>query len=180
MEQDHREYLAAYVEEKRAPRALARFLEELSPPASCLVRDLIEAVNPSANALRGLLRLADEIGVREEKKLEEVLDAAALRELAAVQGKSRKEKQKLLREELERMRFPELARVKARLEQLQQELLQSFGVRIELPPDFEGDQVSVKMVMSKPEDFRRAGRQLVLLADDLHLRELFSLLEGEW
>lgn len=171
--------LARYIEEKCAGDRLGAELAALEGGERAALERLIESLRPSANSLREMLRLAQEISRREGAALAEVLNCSDV--AAALEaGGSSKERQKRLRQVLERRRYPQLHKLQLELEKCREQILAELGLRLELPPDLEGDTLSVTISGRNARDFEVQGAKITELSAHPALLRIISLLQGEF
>ncbi|HQH25775.1 MAG TPA: hypothetical protein PLP17_00135 [Oligoflexia bacterium] len=168
-----------YIAEKHVGGSLLSILRRLEAQDSRSVCALIEAINPSANTLRGLLDLVYEICRRDARKLHEVLALPVVHDVVRHEKLSRKEKQKALRIELEALRYPQMNSVRCKINAAQQELLRQFGLRVEAPKDLEGDTLTVRLSVRSLNEFADYAEKLKLLSRHPAAGEMFKLLRGE-
>jgi hypothetical protein len=168
-----------YISEKRISGSLLERLKILEAEDTAALLFVLEAANPSANTLRVMLTLVDEICSREKKKFRDVLGSGGCVKIMENEKLSRKEKQKRIRLELEAIRYPETKKVRDKLTEAQEQVWAECGIKLELPQDLEGDSVSVDLSSQSPGDFRRLGEKLKLLAEHPATARVFKLLRGE-
>ncbi len=171
--------ISAFIKERRADQKLCDRLSRLAPQEQVVVEKIISSLNPSANTLKELLRLAEEIAARESSTLAEVLNAEEIEELLE-HPSSKKDRQRLIRVELERWRFPQLGRLRDQLQDCQQQILSELGLRVELPQDLEGDTLSLTISAKNGRDFAVQGAKMTELSAHPALAKIFSLLKGDF
>lgn len=171
--------LQRYIEEKRVSGVLLERLQGLQERDQGALISLVEAINPSANTLRGLLTLVDETCAREQKELSQILASPEVASVLEENGLSRKEKQKKVRFFLEGLRYPETKRVKERLGELERILVKELGLRVECPHNLEGDAIGIKVAARDAIELQESAEKLRQLAEHPALAEVFLLLKGE-
>jgi hypothetical protein len=168
-----------YIAAKHVSGKLLSRLQALSGDDAGAVAALVEAINPSANALRGLLQLADEICLRDGVKMQQVLTVASIKAVLENDKLSRKEKQKEIRFELETVRYPVLSALRRELTQAQAELVRDTGIRLEAPVNLEGEMLFVSLSARSADEFGRLAEKLQSLALHPATKRIFELLRGE-
>lgn len=168
-----------FISEKRIEGELCARLRNLEGDSREAVSTLIEAVNPSGNTLRELLRLADEIGSRDRTSAGAVLLSPPIAG-ALKTPLSRKQKQAEIRRLLEAKRYPEVAEIHRRLNQAQKDLAAATGLRVEFPPDLEGEKLTVTVAARSPGELAEAAEQLRKLAEHPATSEIYAILRGEF
>ena len=171
--------IGSFIEERRVDAKFQSRLNELQETEQVIVERLIQCLSPSANTLRELIRLAEEIAARESRSLLDVLSAEKINQLLE-HSSSKKERQRLIRQELEQQRFPKLHKLHAELNQYQTQLLNDLGLRLELPRDLEGDTLSLTISAKTARDFERQGAKITELSTHPALARIFSLLKGDF
>lgn len=168
-----------YISDKHVPEELASQLLRLQGEDGECVHQLILLLSPSANALKGILQLAEEICVIRDCSLSTVFEGSEVQSILLNERMSRKEKQKFLRLQLEAVRFPTAGKIRQTLEGAQQAMLKSHGVRVHFPADLEGDRLEVKVFFSSPEELLRIASALNKVANDETLAQMFQSLRGD-
>lgn len=170
--------LEELIADRRIDGALLETLREIAKTDGALLDELADALRPSANTLREILRLAREVALRDGCGLSAVLLPERLREIGGNESMSVKERQRLLRRELELRRYPEKSRMQKAAEDAAREIRTRFGFSVTLPQELEGDSLGLEVVIRNPEEARKAAEQLAALAGSAELCGLFDLLLG--
>lgn len=173
------EILNRFIAERRVSGTFLKVLENLSQEEVLLVQRLIEILHPSANSLRALLELANEVAARDGFSLTELLNRKQITQTLEAEGLRRKEKQRQLREILFSLRYPQFAETKALLQELQKELMTKYSVLLSLPPELEGEAISLTIRSNSSEQIKKSAEKLKILAEDPQLLKLFSVLQGD-
>jgi hypothetical protein len=176
--------LESFLQERQVEGEFRAQLLALDAEAQAVVGRLVSVLAPSANALRELLSMATEVAARDKATLQDVLSEREILTLIAdldSQQRSSNKKQLFaeVKQHLFARRYPEVARVQSRLAALQKEIATRFGLRVELPPELEGDKLSVSVAARSAEDFAKVGAALLELSRSEQLREVYALLKGE-
>lgn len=179
MEQEIRPIFEEFIKERHLDISFLAKLESFDAPVRNLLSLIMSELKPSANALIGLLDLAEEIVQREKCDLVQVLLSEQFAEAMSLEGLPRKEKLKKLREVLERRRFPERSELEDKINSLQKSLRSNHNLKVKLPQELEGDSIEVIILGRCPEDFSLAADRLNGLAKSEELKMLFSILQGE-
>ena len=170
--------IQSFISERYVTGVFRERLETLSTSDSSAVAQLVSQLQPSANFLRDVLDLAEEISARDGKAPHDILSEPGVREI--ILGElGRKDKQKRIRQYLESRRFPMRSKIAARLNMLQRVIQKNAGVRVEFPEDLEGDQLTCAISFRSADELSRVAEQLAGLKDATELKEMFSLLRGE-
>jgi len=177
--QDTRLIFEEFVNERHLDKCFLTKLESFDASVRNVLSLIMSELRPSANALSGLLDLADEIVQREKCEPSHVFLSVQFSEAMALEGLQRKEKLKKLREVLERRRFPERTELEDAINSLQKSLRSNYNLKVKLPHELEGDSIEVLISGRCPEDFSLASDRLNGLAHSEELKMLFSILQGE-
>ncbi|MCB0324744.1 MAG: hypothetical protein KDD69_14275 [Bdellovibrionales bacterium] len=171
--------LTQYITEKHVGGALRARLETLEAAERECIERVVCGLNPSANTLRALMGLAEEIGARDGMSLVEVFSSPEVT-AALVEQAPRKVRQKRVREVLHARRYPEIHAIKARLQQARQQVLVDCGLTLELPEDLEGDAIQVSLTVRSAEELARAAERMQQAANHPSTTTVFSILKGEY
>jgi hypothetical protein len=169
--------LHVYLSEKQIVGHRRQEFDSLSGTDREVLIRLVDALKPSAGAFLEIIRLAREIAVRDRCSLQQVLEDAGTWSAANTHG-SAKQQTKLLTHALTRRRFPETARIEEKLERCRRSIAQDLGLRVEVPPDLEGDSLSLGVQFSSVDQLREIARKLDCLADHPSTSEMLLTLRG--
>ena len=172
--------LATFKKERRPDSELSARLDSLAAEYHQLLGDILQGLRPSANNLREILRLSEEIAARDKLNLHSVFTLAGLDSILSNEKLSRADKTKKLKNELADLRYPERARMAARLRELQKELVKATGVRVKFPEDLEGDSLLIELRAKDTQQMRGHGESLSKTSEHPALREIFDILRGEY
>jgi len=140
----------------------------------------IAALTPSENASRAMLGLVRQISRRDGISEEELFSSNEIVEICSREKLGRKDKLKLLRNLLEKQRYPLKAKLEAELSQCSKEILKDLGIKLELPPEFEGDSVSFHIKAKTLEQIDQASERVSALSRHPAMSRIFSVLAGEF
>ena len=171
--------LSDYLRERQVEHGLSARLQGLGVSERGFFEQLVTRLRPSANFLRDVLDLVEQIAGKERIQLAAL--TAELGETSAMQEESRlgpKDRQRELKKCLERRRFPETARIETALVERQRGLAKDTGLRVQYPDDLEGDSLTLTLQFSSSQKLGEMSRAIEQLAADPRLEEMFSLLKG--
>ena len=172
--------LKEYASQRKFSRSMMETLEELSFDDVVAVERLVSALQPSENTLRGILQLSTEVSARDKVVLSSLLNSTELVTIMTRSKVNRKDRQRAVREWLEGERYPLKQRISGELASLRRELVRESGFKIELPPQMEGDSLTVQMKISTTEECRSASEKLLALAESPSCQRVFDILQGEF
>lgn len=169
--------LKSYLESRKAPESLVSFIFCLTPTAIDRVCVLTDALRPSANTLRDILHLADEISARDGFPIENLLSSKEVSHI--LEHPDRKVRSKNLKDYLQELRFPQLAEIKQKLDSRVEEIANQVGLRLTLPQNLEGDTICANISIKTPDDCAKYAKILGDLEQSPALNEIFSILRGQ-
>jgi hypothetical protein len=131
------------------------------------------------NHLRDLMDWLEEIALRDQTKIAEVLARKSITEVESHPRLGRADKLKRIKEEIRRLRFPRLAQVEDSIRVRIRELKLHPQIRISVPPGLEGGRLQVEFSASSADDLLAVIAKLADAAGKDALREIFGLLGGD-
>ena len=87
---------------------------------------------------------------------------------------------KALKAALRRLRYPQLCTAERRAADLAAQLRLPSGVRVELPPNLEGEEVAVTMRARSARELRAQAHAIAAVLQGDAIDDLFAVLEGRW
>ena len=150
-------------------------LVKLAPGDREAAISLFEALNPGRNKRREILTWLEETARREDLSFDRILDSEEIRVVLAADNMGRPQKEKKVREILRNRRYPNLTR----MEKLRSEGLKALklpaGLRLDLPPHFEGLEFTLDLTFKDMNSFNRAVSAAEKLKDNPDLAALMEL-----
>jgi len=171
--------LEKYIVDRRVDEAFADRLRSLSSEDLTAVNNLISIIKPSANSLRGIMRLLEEIAHRDSKGIAQLLSEASISDLLSVGNVKGKVLQGKLVSLLESLRYPERALLNDKLQVKLKELVREFGVSVTVPEELEGDSIVVSFKARSSEEISKKAAKLVEIGEHPACKEIYSILLGE-
>ena len=142
--------------------------------------DLLERYEPGRNRQRELFDLLDDLRSGERPRgsgaLDRVWDASGAREVDEDARTDRPLRFRRILECLHRLRRPHLSRHQDRYRRLKGELKVPPQIRLQVPPYFEGDLLSVSFSCRNPAEFRHLAGRIEEMAGRPELGRIFELL----
>ncbi|GEM_PF-4012314 len=173
--------LEEYIAEKRLDNSLAERLRALTAADRPTILELLEELDPSANTLRELFRLADEVARRDRSTISAVI-LGVREELSATLANAklgRKDRQRLFREALERRRYPVREQIRQELLACEERLLRELNLRCRAPQDFEGDTLEISATVRSAADLQQLAERLQQASDHPSFKRILDILKGE-
>ena len=149
-------------------------LSNLPPEEASAFFEVLGRLKLSQNKQTEIIRLAQEIAMREDLRSAQVLESEDVRAIVDSAEFNRNEKGSMLRAYLKRRRFPAVAEAEEKfLKELKALKLNEY-VRITPPPYFEGDSYTVRMTFKNLEGFHEGREALNALAKNPALKRLLD------
>src|SRR4249919_3167478 len=138
------------------------------------------AVGPRVgeNHLRDLIDWLEEIALRDQSTIEEILASKPITDIESDSRLGRADKLKRVKEELRRLRFPRLVQIEDSIRARIQEIKLHPEIRLTVPPGLEGGKLRVELSASSPEELKRLTTKLAEAASTDAARQIFALLTG--
>jgi hypothetical protein len=172
------ESIGGYAREKGfQSTTLERWLGWDQPARDALFRLVLE-LKIGENHLRDFMDWLEEIALRDQCKIEEVLASTAIVEIESDPRFARADKLKRIKEQVRRLRFPRLAQAEGTIRLKIQELKLHPEIRIAAPPGLEG-KLQVQLSASSYSELKTLAVKLIAAVDKDPVREIFDLLAGQ-
>jgi hypothetical protein len=132
----------------------------------------------SENHLRDLMEWLEEIALREQLTIEEILASQPIVDFASDPRLGRADKLKRMKEEIRRRRFPRLTQTEDAIRARIRELKLHPEIRLMVPLGLEGGRLQVELSASSHDEFKRLVIKLAEVATDNKIQQIFALLAG--
>lgn len=137
------------------------------------------ALKVSENHVRDLMDWLEEIALRDQSSIHDVLSSRNIANIETDPRLGRADKLKRIKEQIRRLRFPRLAETEDAIRARIQELKLHPNVRLSVPSGLEGGKLHVEFNASSPDELRRLTAKLGEAVDKELVKEIFALLVGE-
>src|SRR5919106_2149561 len=172
------QWICEYAREKGFhPKTLTRWLEWERADKEALF-ELATALKVGENHVRDLMDWLEEITLRDQCAVHEILAQKALADIQSDPRLGRADKLKRIKEQVRRLRFPRLSQVEDSIRTRIQELRLPSAVRLAAPPGLEGGYLHVEFSASNTEELRKFAAQLAEVAGHESVKEIFRMLAG--
>lgn len=171
--------LEKYILDRRVDPSFAARLQGLEQDDQQSLLRVISLIKPSANSLRGIFRLLEEIAHRDAKSMSQILSEPSISELLSAENLNGKALQAKLIEMLEGIRYPERAIMNAKLKGKLKELVREFGVAVAVPDELEGDSIVLTIKARSCEEISQKAEKLLKMGEHPACKEVYSILLGE-
>ena len=136
------------------------------------------AFKVSENQLRDAMDWLEEIALRDQSTIHEILGVNVITEIHTDPRLGRADKVKRIKDQLRRMRFPRLAETEDAIQKKLQSLKLHPEIRVSVPPGLEGGRIQVEISAASREELRRASKKLSEATENELTAEIFTLLSG--
>lgn len=145
-------------------------------------RDVLAALavdlKASENHLRDMMDWLEEIALRDDAKIHEILASPAIAAIRTDPRLGRADKLKRIKEQLRRRRFPRLAVLEDALGATIKALKLPAGMRLNAPPGLEGGRLKVEFDAGSAAELRELSERLSAAAATDAMAQIFALLSG--
>lgn len=171
--------LESYINDKKVDTRFADHLRQIDGRDREQIIKIISHLGPSANTLRALLRLAEEIAQRDSQSLAEVIGDSSISAILSNDKIGRKDRQFKIISALEMKRYPERGRLQARVDANVKRLVRDFGVQVKVPDELEGDTLLISLKARSGEELNEKIASLADIGNHPACREIYAILLGE-
>jgi hypothetical protein len=159
------------------PQTLERWLGWGAAARNALFRLAVD-LKVGENHLRDLMDWLEEIALREQLTIEEILASQPIVDFASDPRLGRADKLKRIKEEIRRWRFPRLAQTEDAIRARIHKLKLHPEIRLTVPLGLEGGRLQVELSASSHDEFKKLVIKLADTVTDNTVREIFALLAG--
>jgi len=149
-------------------------LSRLAPEEATAFFDVLEGLKLSQNKQREIIRLVQEIAMREDLRSAQVLECEDVRAIVDSPEFNRNEKGSMLRDYLKRRRFPTLVKAEEKFLKEVKALKLNEYVHITPPPYFEERSYTLRITFKNLEDFDKVRETLNAMAKNPALERLLE------
>jgi hypothetical protein len=132
----------------------------------------------SENHLRDMMDWLEEIALRDDAKIHEILTSPRIAAICTDPRLGRADKLKRIKEQLRRRRFPRLAALEDALGATIKALKLPAGMRLSAPPGLEGGRLKVEFDAGSAAELRELSERLSAAATTDAMTQIFALLAG--
>ncbi|HKY07616.1 MAG TPA: hypothetical protein VJQ55_05220 [Candidatus Binatia bacterium] len=133
----------------------------------------------SENHLREMMDWLEEIGLRDNTTVSEILTRSTIESSKSDPRLGRADKLKRIKEHLRRWRFPRLAALEESVRLKVQALKLPASIQLSVPPGLEGGRVQVSFSARNLDEFEKLTHRLSDVASSGILSEIFEFLSGQ-
>jgi ParB family chromosome partitioning protein len=134
--------------------AMALSLAQLKNDDAVGFAEIFKTLNLSLNKQREILTLAQEIAVREDMSIPELLTEKEIKDLIVANTIDRAEKTRMLRQYLKQRRFPEIARAETAFAKRVKKLKLGSNIQLIPPKNFEGSNYTIQLYIENLADLK--------------------------
>ena len=143
------------------------------------LQEIVVSLKVSENHLRDMMDCLEEISLRDNVKVREILGRPVLVSVKTDPRLGRADKVKRIKEELRRWRFPRLAAVEESIRIKIQALKLPAEIRLRVPPGLEGGRIQVEFSAASAAELAELTSRLSAAASTSSTAEIFDLLSGQ-
>ena len=158
-------------------QTLARWLS-WQPPDRGALAEIALPLKISENHLRDMMDWLEEIALRDQEQIHEILGRKVLGNITTDPRLGRADKLKRVKEQVRRWRFPRLAETENAIREKIQALKLHPGIGLSVPPGLEGGRVQVEFSAASREELRQLTSKLSEALEKAVASEIFELLSG--
>lgn len=159
------------------PQTLERWLSWAEADRYALA-EIAFALKMSENHLRDAMDWLEEIALRDQSTIQDVLASKAITEIHTDPRLGRADKVKRIKDQLRRLRFPRLAETEDAIHKKIHALKLYPEIRMSVSPGLEGGRLQVEICAASQEELRRASKKLSDASENELTAEIFALLSG--
>lgn len=148
------------------------------PSDQVALAELAFALKIGENHLRDLMDWLEEIALRDQAPIHQVLGRTMVGDITTNPRLGRADRLKRLKEQVRRWRFPRLAETEDAIRTKIQALKLHPSVRLSAPPGLEGGRLQVEFSAASHEELNRLTAKLSNALEETVMAEIFELLSG--
>ena len=160
------------------PQTLRRWLSWDQSDRDAL-SGLVFALKIGENHQRDLMDWLEEIALRDQSKIQELLTSDAIRNIESDPRLGRADKLKRIKEQVRRLRFPRLAHTEDLIRARIQELKLHPEIKVTVPLGLEGGSLRVEFAAANQDELKRQIAKLTEAAEKDSIAKIFALLAGK-
>jgi hypothetical protein len=149
------------------------------PVDQTALEELAVSLKISENHLRDMMDWLEEISLRDDAKICEVLARAAIYSIKTDPRLGRADRLKRIKEQLRRWRFPRLAAIEESIRVKIQALKLPAEIHLGVPPGLEGGRLQVEFSAASVAELEKLTHRLSDAAATRLVAEIFDLLTGQ-
>jgi hypothetical protein len=148
------------------------------PSDQVALAELAVALKIGENHLRDLMDWLEEIALRDDAQIHQILGRKILGDITTDPRLGRADKLKRVKEQVRRWRFPRLAETEDAIREKIQALKLHPTVRLSVPPGLEGGRLQVEFSAASHEELKQLSAKLSDALAKAVSAEIFELLSG--
>jgi len=143
------------------------------------LEEIIVSLKIGENHLRDMMDWLEEISLRDEVKIADLLASKAIFEVKTDPRLGRADRLKRVKEQVRRLRFPRLAAFEDSVKAKIQALKLPAEIRLSVPPGLEGGRLQVEFSAASLAELRSLTERLRAAAASDSAQDIFQLLSGQ-
>lgn len=176
---DFEEGLKHYIATHEVPMSVFEILANLSPEDRRAMFTLVSTLKLGVNKIKELLTDLDEIALRDNCPIHQVLSDTHIQEILTQKKYSGPQKAEQVRRIIREKRYPHLTSLEHKYKKQLKQLHLPHSLRLQTDRFFEDDTLSATFRFQTPEQLKTTAEHLLKLAQMPELKEFFSLIQGK-
>jgi hypothetical protein len=140
---------------------------------------LVVELKISENHQRDLMDWLEEITLRDQCKIQELLTGKVMKDIESDPRLGRADKLKRIKDQVRRLRFPRLAHTEDLIRARLQELKLHPEIKVSVPVGLEGGSLRVEFSATNQDELKRQIAKLTEAAERDSIAKIFDLLAGK-
>ncbi len=176
---DFEEDIKRYIAVHELPMSMFELLANLSSDDRTAVFTLISTLKLGVNKLQELLTYLDEIALRDNCPIHDVLADHHIHEILTHEKHSRPQKAKHIRRIIRGKWYPQLTALEHEYNERVKQLHLPHGLRLQTDKFFEDDNLSATFRFQTPDQLKVFAEELLQLSQKKKLQDLLDLIQGK-
>jgi ParB family chromosome partitioning protein len=176
---DFEEELKQYIAAHELPMSMIEVLANLSPDDRTAVFTLVSSLKLGVNKIKELLTDLDEIALRENCPIHQVLNNTPIQEILTQKKYSGPQKTEHIRQIVREKRYPHLTSLEHEYQKQLKQLHLPRGLQLKTDRFFEDDNLSATFRFQTPDQLKTFAEKLLQLSQKPELQDLLDLIQGK-
>jgi ParB family chromosome partitioning protein len=173
------EELKQYIAHHEIPLSMIELLTKLSSDDRKAIFALISHLKIGTNKLKELLTFLDEIALRDNCSIHQILHEEAIHDLLQHEKYSGPQKIEQIRQIIRKKRYPQLTTLEQEYYTYLKDLRLPRGLQVKTDRVFEDDKLTTTFRFSTPAELKTFAEDLLALAEKPELQKLLELIQGK-
>ncbi len=175
---DFEEALKEYIAEHEMSLSILELLTTLAETDRRAVFTLISRLKIGLNKLKELLTDLDEIALRDECTLSQVIEGSDVQHILNNEKLPGPQKIERIRQCIRKKRYPHFTQLEQAYQTSLKALHLSHGIQLKTDRFFEDDRLTATFRFSTPEQLKTTAEELLKLSEQAELQNVLSMIQG--